>query len=75
MTPDRLEAIRESMQVLATTFEGELLAAVDRVRELHYETEGVHPHTVCAHVNCLDWSLDQHRWPCPTIQAMEGTDG
>lgn len=46
-------------------------AAIERVRELHYEVEGIHCHTVCAHRYCKDDDDDQHAWPCPTIAALD----
>lgn len=47
-------------------------AKLARVEALHFETEGVHCHSVCAHRYCKDDSEDQHRWPCPTIAAIDG---
>lgn len=46
------------------------LSAIAKVRALHYEHEGPHCYTVCAHRYCIDDAGDQHRWPCPTIRAL-----
>lgn len=46
-----------------------LRAEREAVSALHFETEGVHTHTVCAHRYCVDDSHDQHQWPCPTAIA------
>lgn len=49
-----------------------LEAQIQAVRKLHSEVEGLHCHTVCSHRSCIDDSGDQHRYPCPTIRALDG---
>lgn len=54
-----------------------LEAALQRVRELHAKHENtIHtrPEWVCAHRHCVDDSMDQNAWPCPTIRALEGDE-
>ena len=46
-------------------------ARIKAVRDVHAEVEGLHCHTVCSHRSCLDDSGDQHRYPCPTIRALD----
>ena len=46
-------------------------ARIKAVRDVHAEVGGLHCHTVCSHRSCLDDSGDQHRYPCPTIRALD----
>lgn len=75
-----VERLRAERRIMLIDFEhvvderNGLLAQQADIAALHFETEGVHTHTVCAHRYCKDDSMDQHAWPCPTAVAA-GLDG
>jgi hypothetical protein len=44
--------------------------AIQRVRELHYKTDGGYCHCCCqGSIEC-----EPIRYPCPTIKALDGDD-
>lgn len=47
-----------------------LRAQRDAVLELHYPVEDTTGMPVCSHRYCVDGSLDQVEWPCPTARAL-----
>lgn len=49
----------------------QLEEAIKRVRELHVEGPGPADDILCKHC-CLD-EYSYYEYPCPTIQALEGT--
>lgn len=48
----------------------ELRAQREAVLELHHPVEDSTSALVCGHRYCVDGSLDQVEWPCPTARAL-----